>query len=153
MSPAPQSPSQSIVIAVDGTAASGKGTLAKRLARHFGFAHLDSGALYRLAAHSVLQAKGDPSSEADALSKYSHASAITVHLHGSRDQLEVTVADDGRGFDVRQAWGTGLGLVSIEERLDAFHGKLEIESAPGQGTRVHGTVPSAALSHAGGMAS
>jgi len=36
---------QSIVIAVDGTAASGKGTLAKKLASHFGFAHLDSGAL------------------------------------------------------------------------------------------------------------
>src|SRR6201996_760454 len=57
----------SIVIAVDGTAASGKGTLAKKLAAHFGFAHLDSGALYRLAAHSVLEAKGDPGNEADAL--------------------------------------------------------------------------------------
>ena len=42
--------SKSIVIAVDGTAASGKGTLAKKLAAHFGFAHLDSGALYRLTA-------------------------------------------------------------------------------------------------------
>ncbi len=57
----------SIVIAVDGTAASGKGTLAKRLAQHFGFAHLDSGALYRLSAFSVLEARGDPKSEADAL--------------------------------------------------------------------------------------
>jgi cytidylate kinase len=57
----------SIVIAVDGTAASGKGTLAKKLALHFGFAHLDSGALYRLAAYSVLQAKGDPQNEGDAL--------------------------------------------------------------------------------------
>ena len=57
----------SIVIAVDGTAASGKGTLAKRLARHFGFAHMDSGALYRLTALAVLDAKGDPSAEADAL--------------------------------------------------------------------------------------
>jgi CMP/dCMP kinase len=57
----------SIVIAVDGTAASGKGTLAKRLAQHFGFAHLDSGSLYRLVALGVIEAKGDPSSEADAL--------------------------------------------------------------------------------------
>ena len=57
----------SIVIAVDGTAASGKGTLAKRLAQHFGFAHLDSGALYRLTALAVLEAKGDPRNEADAL--------------------------------------------------------------------------------------
>jgi cytidylate kinase len=57
----------SIVIAVDGTAASGKGTLAKRLARHFNFAHMDSGALYRLTALAVLDQQGDPSSEADAV--------------------------------------------------------------------------------------
>ena len=57
----------SIVIAVDGTAASGKGTLAKKLAAHFGFAHLDSGALYRLTALSVLDKGGDPSAEADAI--------------------------------------------------------------------------------------
>ena len=56
-----------IVIAVDGTAASGKGTLAKKLARHFGFPHLDSGALYRLTALGVLEAGGDPSHEADAV--------------------------------------------------------------------------------------
>jgi cytidylate kinase len=56
-----------IVIAVDGTAASGKGTLAKRLAGHFGFAHLDSGALYRLTALAVLQAGGDPANAADAV--------------------------------------------------------------------------------------
>src|SRR6185312_1767921 len=59
--------SQSIVIAVDGTAASGKGTLAKKLAQHYGFAHLDSGALYRLTAFSVMEAGGDPKREADAL--------------------------------------------------------------------------------------
>jgi cytidylate kinase len=56
-----------VVIAVDGTAASGKGTLAKRLARHFGFAHLDSGSLYRLTALGVIRASGDPKNEADAV--------------------------------------------------------------------------------------
>jgi cytidylate kinase len=55
------------VIAVDGTAASGKGTLARRLARHFGFAHLDSGALYRLTALGVYEAGGDPTRVADAV--------------------------------------------------------------------------------------
>ena len=57
----------SIVIAVDGTAASGKGTLAKKLAAHFEFAHLDSGALYRLTALAVLEAQADPANEADAI--------------------------------------------------------------------------------------
>ncbi len=59
--------SRSIVIAVDGTAASGKGTLAKKLAAHFGFAHLDSGALYRLTALAVLSVGGDPKNETDAV--------------------------------------------------------------------------------------
>ena len=56
----------SVVIAIDGTAACGKGTIAKLLARHYGFAHLDSGALYRLVALGVLDAGGDPSNPADA---------------------------------------------------------------------------------------
>ncbi|HTQ13660.1 MAG TPA: (d)CMP kinase [Rhizomicrobium sp.] len=57
----------SVVIAVDGTAASGKGTLAKKLAAHFGFHHLDSGSLYRLVALGVAEAGADPAKEADAL--------------------------------------------------------------------------------------
>jgi cytidylate kinase len=66
----------SIVIAVDGTAASGKGTLAKKLAKHFQFAHLDSGSLYRLVALSVVEAKADPANERDAI-KAAHAIDLT----------------------------------------------------------------------------
>jgi cytidylate kinase len=51
---------QPIVIAIDGPAASGKGTLARRLAAHFGLAHLDTGKLYRATALAVLEAGGDP---------------------------------------------------------------------------------------------
>lgn len=51
------------VIAVDGPAASGKGTLARRLAHHFGFAHLDSGSLYRLAAMNLLRGHDDANDE------------------------------------------------------------------------------------------
>ena len=54
---------QPVIIAVDGTAASGKGTLAKRLAAHFRFAHLDSGSLYRLTAFRVLRAGGEANNE------------------------------------------------------------------------------------------
>lgn len=70
----------SIVIAVDGTAASGKGTLAKLLAAHYGFAHLDSGALYRLTALAVLEAGGNPAHEADAVRG---ARGIDLSLAGS----------------------------------------------------------------------
>jgi cytidylate kinase len=49
-----------LVIAVDGPAASGKGTLAKRLAKHFGFPYLDTGLLYRATARRLLDAGQDP---------------------------------------------------------------------------------------------
>jgi cytidylate kinase len=49
-----------LVIAVDGPAAAGKGTLARRLAAHYRFAHLDTGAIYRAAAFEALQAGADP---------------------------------------------------------------------------------------------
>ena len=52
-----------MIIAVDGPAASGKGTLARRLAAHFGFAYLDTGLLYRGVAMAVLNAGGDPRDE------------------------------------------------------------------------------------------
>jgi cytidylate kinase len=61
-----------IIIAVDGPAASGKGTLAKKLAKHFGFHHLDSGALYRLVGLGVAEAHGDPKKEADAVEAARH---------------------------------------------------------------------------------
>ncbi len=48
------------VVAIDGPAASGKGTLARRLAERFGFAHLDTGKLYRATALLVLDEAGDP---------------------------------------------------------------------------------------------
>ncbi|MET0371565.1 MAG: (d)CMP kinase [Sphingobium sp.] len=56
-----------MIIAVDGPAASGKGTIAKALARHYGLPCLDTGLLYRAVGLSVLKAGGDPDMEEDAL--------------------------------------------------------------------------------------
>ncbi|HIF25846.1 MAG TPA: (d)CMP kinase [Micavibrio sp.] len=55
------------VIAVDGTAASGKGTLAKRLAKELGFAYLDTGKLYRYVGARLLARGVDPQDEAEAI--------------------------------------------------------------------------------------
>jgi CMP/dCMP kinase len=52
-----------MIIAVDGPAASGKGTIAKALARHFGLPHMDTGLLYRAAALNLLSLGLDPESE------------------------------------------------------------------------------------------
>lgn len=52
-----------MIIAVDGPAASGKGTIARGLAAHYGLPHLDTGLLYRAVALNLLRWGGDPESE------------------------------------------------------------------------------------------
>ena len=56
-----------MIIAIDGPAASGKGTLAKRLAAHYGFHHLDTGAIYRAVAHALISKGTDLHDEAAAV--------------------------------------------------------------------------------------
>ena len=62
----PRSEPTPLVIAVDGPAAAGKGTLARRLAAHYGLRHLDTGSLYRATALRLLRVYGDPAQEAAA---------------------------------------------------------------------------------------
>ncbi|HZF95195.1 MAG TPA: nucleoside monophosphate kinase, partial [Allosphingosinicella sp.] len=52
-----------MIVAVDGPAASGKGTVARALARHYGLPHMDTGMLYRAAALNLLRLGLDPESE------------------------------------------------------------------------------------------
>jgi len=56
-----------MIIAIDGPAASGKGTLGKRLAAHYHFRHLDTGVIYRAVAKALLDAGADPTDEARAV--------------------------------------------------------------------------------------
>lgn len=60
-------PAKRVVIAVDGPAASGKGTLARAIAKRLGYAYLDTGALYRAVALATLEIGGDPSLPADVM--------------------------------------------------------------------------------------
>ena len=53
-----------MIVAVDGPAAAGKGTLARRIAQHYRLDHLDTGRLYRATAFEALQAGGDPADPA-----------------------------------------------------------------------------------------
>lgn len=64
-----------MIIAVDGPAASGKGTLARRLARELGYAYLDTGKLYRAVGMAVLRVGGDP---ADPIAAESSARALDM---------------------------------------------------------------------------
>jgi CMP/dCMP kinase len=62
-----RAPRERLLIAVDGPAASGKGTIARALARHFDLPHMDTGVLYRAVALNLWRWGGDMSSEFEAL--------------------------------------------------------------------------------------
>src|ERR1700751_411623 len=57
-----------MIIAIDGPAASGKGTLGKRLAHHYGYRHLDTGVIYRAVAYALMSTGADVRDEAAAVS-------------------------------------------------------------------------------------
>ena len=65
-----------MIIAVDGPTASGKGTIARRLADHFGVPHLDTGLLYRAVGRQVGLDEGDPDNEAHALAACAFPDAL-----------------------------------------------------------------------------
>ncbi len=66
------------IVAIDGPAASGKGTLARRLAEKFGLAHLDTGKLYRATAALVLEAGADPADPGAAVEAARRIGAVVI---------------------------------------------------------------------------
>ncbi|MEH3105974.1 MAG: d(CMP) kinase [Sphingomonas fennica] len=65
-----------MILAVDGPAASGKGTIARALAKHYGLPHLDTGLLYRAVGIGVLRAGGDPADAEAALGQCGFSDAL-----------------------------------------------------------------------------
>jgi signal transduction histidine kinase len=69
------------------------------------------------------------------VARHSQATQVEVSLMYNSDSLHLSVCDNGRGFDVGLK-GHGLGLRSIRERVASIHGTVQIQSAPGQGTKI-----------------
>jgi signal transduction histidine kinase len=65
---------------------------------------------------------------------------ITIRVWEEEHGLLFDVADTGAGFDVAQR-GSGSGFSNMADRLGAIGGSLRVESALGQGTHIHGTIP------------
>ncbi len=70
-----------MIIAVDGPTASGKGTIARGLARHYRLPHLDTGLLYRAVGRQVLLDGGDPDDSADALAAVTFPDSLLLDPH------------------------------------------------------------------------
>jgi signal transduction histidine kinase len=76
----------------------------------------------------------------DNASKHAGPVPVSVDLSDTGGALEFTVCDSGAGFDPAQTQ-VGAGIANMRERIAAVGGTLAVDSAPGRGTRVHGSVP------------
>ena len=97
-----------MIIAVDGPAAAGKGTVARAVARHFGYHFLDTGSLYRMVGLAVLRGGGDPNDRAAAV-----RAAQTLRPETYRDE-------DLRGEDVGKAASIVAVIAEVRAALLDF---------------------------------
>lgn len=77
--------------------------------------------------------------------KHANASSVLIRLLGTKRGIGLCVRDDGHGFDrLSTSAGRlkGLGLISMQERVEALHGRFRIKTKPGDGTEIHAWVPS-----------
>ena len=81
-----------MIIAIDGPAAAGKGTLARRVAEHFNLAYLDTGLLYRAVGKKVLDAGNDPEDAAAAETVARALNAQDLNANGLRDDAVAQAA-------------------------------------------------------------
>jgi PAS domain S-box-containing protein len=80
------------------------------------------------------------------ITRHAEAQHVSIQLRPIASDLELTIQDDGIGFDVTQAiqraaQGNSVGLLGMQERAMLVGGKLEISSAPHQGTRIQLIIP------------
>src|SRR5437660_918465 len=71
------------------------------------------------------------------VARHSNATLVQITLTTTGDTVTLTISDNGQGFDAtRPEYRMGVGLFSMQERLKALGGEVQIESTPGEGTRI-----------------
>ncbi|MBE0410812.1 MAG: hypothetical protein IBX69_13900 [Anaerolineales bacterium] len=71
-----------------------------------------------------------------------HATTVKIHLDMADAYLRVNIEDNGRGFELENVdQSGGMGLKMIQDRIALLEGTFEVDSIPGQGTRVHFQIP------------
>jgi chemotaxis family two-component system sensor kinase Cph1 len=83
--------------------------------------------------------------------RHARASSVQIRFRNQGAYISCVVKDNGIGFDTEnliKSTSPGLGLLGIQERLNALGGKLNIQSAPGQGTALEFTAPVPKEAHA-----
>lgn len=86
-------------------------------------------AIYRIAQETLAN-----------IARHSHATRVDMSLVYESESLQLSVSDNGCGFDTNTK-SPGMGLRSIRERVSSVHGTVQVQSAPGHGTRLLVQVP------------
>jgi signal transduction histidine kinase len=91
-------------------------------------------ALYRIVQESLTN-----------VAKHAHAGRVEIRLSRDGQQLNVSIRDNGAGFDLNEVMGRkgarGLGLAGIRERVESVGGTLSVHSWPGMGTELFINIP------------
>jgi signal transduction histidine kinase len=74
--------------------------------------------------------------------KHAGATSVLISLTMSAEGVGIEVRDDGTGFEPTAAAGSGFGLAAMRGRVEESGGSVQVESAPGRGTRVQVLIPS-----------
>lgn len=77
------------------------------------------------------------------IARHAQARQVWLTLAAHDDQVEVSVVDDGIGFDAEAGLASAFGLVGMRYRVEAERGTLAVTAAPGRGTRIEGRLPAA----------
>jgi signal transduction histidine kinase len=83
------------------------------------------------------------------VARHSHAAEAAVQLSYEGNDICLQIADSGVGFKLHSSRHTGLGVVSMRERVGVLNGKLAIDTAPGRGTRIVARLPLPVPQHHG----
>jgi len=75
------------------------------------------------------------------VAKHSGATEAWVEIHESHGEIQLSIDDKGVGFDINSNLTAGLGLVSMQERVQIVQGTLNIQSVPGEGAMIRVYVP------------
>lgn len=89
-----------------------------------------SHAIYRVAQEAIMN-----------VNYHANARKLTVHVTSDKETVQLTVGDDGGGFEPNQSYPNHWGLEGMNERAQLVNGQLQIESQAGRGTTIQLTIP------------
>jgi signal transduction histidine kinase len=123
--------------------------LAREYAEHSGIAVHCTLAPVRLQASAELMVYRLAQEAITNISKYAEANQVWIDLAARDGQVEVSVRDDGVGFDSKLVHSGAYGLLGMRFRVEAEGGSLSVLSAPGQGTELRASLPESGSDDAG----